>query len=209
MLPVIWDVLCMRIWKKNCWQYTWHIVHFFWYPCGITNLHSNFSLCSDNTYSFPFCCYSCVLILFIDRWQHTFSHSCLLGGVEQWVAFVDHTAFSSLHNEEVLEFVESVNLLLYLVSYMDINFAVDVNKDLQTPSLAEECELVMRHVWPLPDLHKSCLILWDGMVWADWFLMYTGDSFAHCGMISFVLHLESFGEVLPSLGRDLDDEAKA
>jgi len=39
-----------------------------------------------------------------------------------------------------------MNLLLYLVSYMDINFALNVNKDLQTPSLAEKCELVMRHV---------------------------------------------------------------
>jgi len=51
-----------------------------------------------------------------------------------------------LYNVELLEFIEGVNLLLYLVSYMDINFALNVNKDLHTPSLAEECELVMRHV---------------------------------------------------------------
>jgi hypothetical protein len=33
------------------------------------------------------------------------------------------------------------------------------------------------------------LILLDGMVLVDWFLMYTGDILAHCGMFSFVIHL--------------------
>jgi len=37
---------------------------------------------------------------------------------------------------------------------IDLDFALNVNKDLQTPFLAEECELIMRHVWPLPDLNK-------------------------------------------------------
>jgi hypothetical protein len=37
--------------------------------------------------------------------------------------------------------------------------------------------------------------------------VYTGDRLAHCGM--FCDASDSFGEVLSSLGRDLNDEAKA
>lgn len=51
-----------------------------------------------------------------------------------------HAASSSSHNVEVCELVEGVNFMFYLVSYMDINIAFNVSKDLQTLGLSEGCE---------------------------------------------------------------------
>jgi hypothetical protein len=50
-------------------------------------------------------------------------------------------AQSSPYPHILLEFFEGLNLLLCLVSYVDIAFALNVNKDLETPYLAEEYKL--------------------------------------------------------------------